>query len=464
MDVSRLERLRDERAIAIREATALVDAAELETRDLTDEETVKYDECLAQVEARAIEIEKLETLEALQPKPVPVSAVAAPATDEKRHARPHDASKHENTYRPDNIRERSFFTDMLAAKEGDWEARQRLNTNARESLDYWSEEHAKQNPGIRYEERDMSTTLTAGGDFLPPLYMGDLWVHPVMAGRNLADALPGYPLPPKGITVTIPSFDSGVSVAGRLDLGTVSETDGVTSTKTLYVREFAGRVDVGRIELRRSDPAFETIVMNTLQRRYNVAVDVSLFSGAGGTAASHLGLDNISPNGVTWTSATPTGVGFLGQVYNAISAIDTNRIEVEADMIVLHGRRAAWAAQTFSGTNGAPVIQLGARFTQLGGQDNGFTDDIAGLRVVRDNNITVLEGTSTNQDRVYVLASQDFYFAEGPMYSRIDESLGQVSGAVGINIFADSLFLSNRYPKSCSIISGTGLVAPSFNS
>lgn len=460
MDAGRLEKLRDERAIAIREMVALTDAAEVEQRDLTDEESAKFDECEKAVEERDVQIRQLEKVAALKPQ-LDVADVA-PET-EARAAQPHDSSKHEKTYRPDNIQERSFFADLMAAKDGDWEARQRLNRNSREALDYWGDKHHRRyDTGAEF--RDMSTTLTAGGDFLPPLYMGELWVHPSMAGRNFADALPSYPLPPKGMTVTIPSLDSGVTVAGRLDLGTVSETDGVTSTKTLYVREFAGRVDVGRIELRRSDPAFETVIMNTLQRRYNVAVDVSLFSGAGGTAASHLGLDSITPNTVTWTSATPTGVGFLGQIYSAIASIDTNRIEVEADMIVMHGRRAAWASQTFSGTSGAPVIQLGSLFQALGQQDGGFTYDVAGLRLIRDNNITTTNGASTNEDKIYVLASQDFLFAEGPMYTRIDESLGQVTGAVGLNIFADSLFISNRYPKSCTVISGTGLVAPTFNS
>lgn len=451
MDANRVERLRAERAKAISEMTELIDAAEVEQRDLSDEETVKYDDLDKFQEERAKSISQAEKAEQLRPQVSQAEAVE-PVEAEARHARPKDASKSEKTYRPDTIRTRSFFADLLSVREGDTEARERLTSNARESLDV-----------LGYDERDMSTSLTAGGDFLPPLYLADLWVHPNMAGRKLADALPAYPLPPKGISVTIPSFDSGVTVAGRADNAAVSETDGVTSTKSASVVEYAGQVDVGRIEVRRSDPAFESVITRMLVRRYNVKVDVDLFTGSGTNA--HKGLDNVvGINTVQWTQGTPTGVGILGQIYKAISLIDTNRIEVEADLIVMNGRRMAWAGQTFSGTSGSPIIQQGSLFQALGTQDMGFTETIAGLRVLRDNNITASYGASTNEDKIYVLASQDFLFAEGPLYAKVYEDVGSGTGTIRYQVFADSLFLSGRYPTSCSVIYGTGLVAPTFNS
>jgi hypothetical protein len=70
------------------------------------------------------------------------------------------------TYRPDfnMVGGQSFLRDIYAARiEGDEDARRRLNRNKEESLGFWGDEY-----------RDMGNASTTGGEFVPPLYLGDL--------------------------------------------------------------------------------------------------------------------------------------------------------------------------------------------------------------------------------------------------------------------------------------------------
>ena len=436
--------------------------AEEETRDLSDDESKRSDEAFGELdkldtasEKLAAEIAEEEKRDARLKPALGQGKAVEPIDAQKAAARAKNPASEEKTYRPDNIRSANFWGDMLSAREGDYEARELLTRNR----DQAREHYASLSGG---DFRDMTTSATAGGDFMPPLYLADLWVHPNMAGRPLADALPKYPLPPEGIAITIPKLSSGISVAARSAGGNVSETDGVTATVSHDVNEYAGLVDIDRIAVMRSDPGLQDVLTRTLVRRYNVALDTDLFSGSG-TAPHHTGIDNIGTglNSVTWTQASPTPALFLSQIYKAISQIDQNRLEERPDMIVMAGRRQAWGAQPNSST--FALFQQSGLFHTSGTQDGGFVETVAGLRVITDNNITTTAGAGTNQDKVYVLVSSDFLLAEGPLYAKVHEGVGSGTGAIRYTVFGHSAFLSKRYPTGAAVISGTGLVSPAFD-
>lgn len=413
----------------------------------------------ADVERARAEVDRLEVVaEARAASPLfgdPVNQHSTTSTTSvgANYALPRGGLREEPAYRPDRT-ETSFFRDMLSARTGDQDARHRLDRNREIALDDY-----RSKLGVDY--RDMSNTATAGAEFVPTVYLNDLWVEPSIAGRPFVDSLPRYPLPVSGTTLSLPKLSSGVAVAARSDGGSVQETDGVTASVTFNVNEYSGQVDVGRAVVYRSEPGFDMVIGRTLLRRYNAAVDVDALSGSG-TAPHHKGLDNTtSPNTTTYTDSTPTQAELLGKLYSAVADIGTNRSgEVQADMIVLHPRRAAWLAAGLSST--FPLFQQGAYVQAAGGQDAGYVINPLGLREVVDANITVTAGASTNEDKIYILASSDFYWAEGPIYSRVFEDVGSGTGLIRFQLFAWSAFLSDRYPKSLSILSGTGLAAPSF--
>ena len=461
MSIPTLEELREKRASLVAQVQERRDLATTETRDLTEDELSASNTDLDEVEKIDARI-KQEEREQPHLKPALTQAAAVETRDATAilSARPRNPDAEEKTYRPDNMREANFWADLTEVGRGNTAVHDRLSRNAEQAYEYYETTRGRD---YARELRDMGTGSTAGAEFMPPLYLADLWVHPNMAGRPFADALPKYPLPPTGIAISIPKLSSGISVAARASGGNVSETDGVTATISHDVNEYAGLVDIDRIAVMRSDPGLQDVLTRTLVRRYNVALDTDLLSGSG-TAPHHTGIDNIGTglNTVTWTQGTPTPALFLSQIYKGISQIDTNRLEETPDLIVMHGRRMAWGAQPDAST--FPLVQQSGLFHTAGTQDGGFIQTLAGLEVLKDNNITTTAGSSTNADKVYILVSQDFLLAEGPLYAKVHEGVGSGTGAIRYTVFAHSAFLSKRYPTGAAISTGTGLAAPTFDS
>jgi hypothetical protein len=102
----------------------------------------------------------------------------------------------ESIYRPD-LRGQSFFRDLVsAARMQDPDAMERLMAHHRTSE--WA----------RAELRDVTTADPGAAGFLPPLYMGDLWIDKERAGRPLANAVRQIPLSPVGKTMTFPKVQT----------------------------------------------------------------------------------------------------------------------------------------------------------------------------------------------------------------------------------------------------------------
>jgi hypothetical protein len=80
------------------------------------------------------------------------------------------------------------------------------------------------------ERRDLSSTDTAGGDFVSPLYMVNDWINVIRMGRPFANAANNVPLPDNTDTIIWPKVTSGTATAAQADLGAVQETDPVTAT------------------------------------------------------------------------------------------------------------------------------------------------------------------------------------------------------------------------------------------
>ncbi|MFN0092905.1 MAG: phage major capsid protein [Acidimicrobiales bacterium] len=342
------------------------------------------------------------------------------------------------TYRPDVAH--SFFRDLLASKDGDVEARDRLLRHDRET-------------------RDLSTTATAGGDFLPPLYLASLWANVPRAGRPFADACAKATLPPQGTAITVPKMSTGTTVATRSDNGAVSETDAVTATVSHIVTEIAGQQDIGRIVLMRSFPGLDQVIFDDLISDYDMKLDAQLLNGTG-TAPQHRGINAVaSINTVTYTDASPTAAELHPKLYDAIQKISTNRLTKKATHLVMHPRRAAWLASNLSST--FPLYQQGSLNQAAGTQDMGFAMSIAGLPVIEDANILTTIGAGT-EDEIYAVVMSDLVLMEGSIQTRVFEEVGSGTGTVRLQVFAHSAFISARYASGITQIRGTGLIAPSF--
>ena len=136
----------------------------------------------------------------------------------------------------------------------------------------------------------------------------------------------------------------------------------------------------------------------------------------------------------------------------------------------MHPRRLAYliAATDTSGrplvvpTAGGPTnaIAQGAGAVAYG--NSGYS--LMGLPIVTDANVATNAGVGTNQDAIYCVAASEMHLWEQPgsPFSLRFDATGAGDLTIKSVVYGYSAFSAGRYPTAASIISGTGLVAPTF--
>ena len=166
----------------VAEIEAVCDRAKKERRDLTKAEAKEIDRKTFEVDKVSAVLERRRYADPGYGAP----AIALPPTEARSAfgAVAKGQLREEITYRPDTGGSRSFLRDLYNSRQGDSEARERLYRNELEASDAWQQKTG-------FEGRDMFDSATQGGNFVPPLYLADVWVEPSISKRPLADALPG---------------------------------------------------------------------------------------------------------------------------------------------------------------------------------------------------------------------------------------------------------------------------------
>jgi hypothetical protein len=98
----------------------------------------------------------------------------------------------------------------------------------------------------------------------------------------------------------------------------------------------------------------------------------------------------------------------------------------------------------------------------VGTQNAGQVAGPLGLVEIADANIGTTYGAGTDEDEIYAIRASDLLLWEGPLQTRVYPEVGSGTLTVRLMLWAYSAFASGRFPKSISIVSGTGLVAPTF--
>lgn len=434
---------------ALRAYQAAADAIENAADDADLEQLERsFDEAKAAYEARGAELErakKLAEVRALSPVPVPDE------TPEERGRTPRvSVGDEEPVYRPDV--DHSFFRDLFQATKNPL-----VNVDAGERL---RRHHAL--TGHTDQRASNTTSSTAGGGFIPPNYLGELYAEKARAGRPFANRVPKMPLPPKGMTMTLPVVSTGVSVAAQGTQNTaLSSTAIVEAVNTVEVNTIGGYNDVSLQLLDRSDPGIDVVIFRDLIGAYDSELDRQLIAG-GGTSDEHMGLRSVTGNiDVTYSDSTPTAAELLPKIYDAAQQIFSNRFR-QANLVIMHPRRAAWMAASL-GTS-FPLFQQGNLMQAAGTQDQAFATMLAGLEVILDPNIatTYSQSGSTNEDEIYVVYVDDMYLAEGAFQTDVFMEPGAHTLTARFRGFSYSAFFCERFPKSIANIVGGGLAAPTF--
>lgn len=344
----------------------------------------------------------------------------------------------------------SFFRDVYFATKGDGGAVARLQRHQKE---------------MRAERRDMDTSSSTGGEFVPPLHLQDEWAELARAGRTFANAVPSRDMPSVGMSFTLPKITSGTSTAIQAENQAVSETDAGTGEITINVRTIAGQADLSRQAFERSEPGLDEVLFADLAADYANSLDTQLINGQGATATpSEVEgiLNNANINEVTFSSG---GVPDLyPKLADAINQVHANRY-MAPDAIFMHPRRWAWHLASLDSQN-RPLITPYAPSNALARFDNvapeAIVGNLQGLTVFVDPNIPTNLGGGNDEDAIIVSRLQDNLLWETQPRTRVFESVGSNTLTIRLQVFGYVAYTSDRYGQAHSKITGSGLVPPTF--
>lgn len=445
--------LRENRTTVRRQLDDLIARAETRAdRNFTPAEATQVDaglRSLREMDGRILELEEAEAAESR----AAATRLQAGETGVQRSG--WSVGREAHTYRPDNGT--SFFKDMVAARQGDYNAAERLQRN---------------NTEVALEKRALGNTGAtggSGGEFAPPAWLESEFVKLARAGRVTADRLNPQPLPSGVSTINIPRVSGGTSTAVQSSQNsTVATTDPTTAYLSSGITTIAGKNVVSLQLLQQSPIAFDQVILGDLAADYARNLDLQVISGSG-TSGQLQGLLNVpSIQQIAYTQATPavagTG-GFYSTLNKAISAVSTSRF-LPPSVIVMHPRRWSWVAASFDSQNRPLVAPSGNAFNQIADAGTvaaqGPVGQMAGLPVYTDPNLPINLGAGTNQDPVLVMRAEDVYLWESDVTlasfdSPYAESLGVLFRAHGY-----SSMIGGRYPASIAVVNGTGTITPAY--
>ena len=440
-------KLKEQRDAVAAEAEVLL--ADADTAEALDAVSAKQDE-VAALDERIASAEAVET-----------RAAAIAESRKESGVKPFvggaTVTREAMTYDKDG--RNSFVRDMInATMRNEPTAWERLNRHQVE---------------VNVETRDISRTDTAGGDFVPPIYLLNEYAEFARAARVTADLATTMALPVGTDSINIPAVTTGTQVGFQAsDNGSTTTRDMVTSTVTAPVRTISGYENVS-IQLVEQSPlagGLDRLVFGDLMKDYALQLNTAVTGNGDGTSGTLRGFVNLgsdTTNGIptTWTETTPTAVNGLAAISKAISKVVTNRYQA-VEAIVMHPSMWYWFASSTDGNSRPIIVPTGAGpFNANGvvtapGAPAGLVGTIHGVPVYVDATLPKTFGAATNQSPILVGKFSDTYLFESGVKTRVLPDVLSANLTVRFQVYG-YMALAHRYAKAVSAITGTGTVAPS---
>lgn len=340
----------------------------------------------------------------------------------------------------------SFLKDLYAVQvKNDPQAGERLSRHGREV-----EATMSVRAGV-----DTSTVPS----FVPPSYVVDLFADYARAGRPVANLLTSLPLPPTGLTVTIPKVTTPTTVGVQSTENTaLSNQDPADTGIDVAVKTVGGFVPVSRQSIERG-LLVEEMIFGDLASAYAAQVDTLAITAA---------LAQAGTNQVTFTSASPKVTELWPKLADAVGKIRSQRFAGPTAM-VMTPTRYAWMQAALSTGDDRPLLPAGASGpsnamgVQTSSEYAGVVGQLLGVPVVLDGNLPANLGTGTDQDVILVADFRDSVIMEEPNRAPVQlrfESVAPQNLTVHLVAYGYSAVTFGRQPKSLSKINGTGLAAP----
>ncbi len=300
--------------------------------------------------------------------------------------------------------------------------------------------------GKSSEARDLSTTATAGGNFVlggAPYFIGELFAVAARAKSVLPRLMRIEPLPEFGMSVAAPRLTSGAGVSVHTDNAAVQETDPAEERINDPVGQIAGLVDVSEQLLERSDPPVaDAAIAAELGSALGSELDLQILTGTGATG--HLrGLLALAgtTTSVAYTDASPTRDELFAAIMQLAATITTANGS-PPDIALMAARRLFWL--TIPPAGAAPLK---------------WPD---GLTPVGVPSMPTTRGAGTNQDAIVLFDSRELPLLLGPV--TIDVFPDPGSGSLTARIVARqyAAVMASRRPEAIGVLEGTGLAAPTW--
>lgn len=447
--MSYLDKVIERRDAVKAEIDAVLEAVAEENRtDLTEEETKKVDALVEESRSLDSKIEKFKAQADADAKASEARSALAEVAMPKASV---SVVREERTYRPDNGT--SFVRDAFNAQiRGDFAASDRLARHMAEEVK---------------ERRDVDTGNFEG--LVIPQYLISLAAPLARAGRPAADfATNQMPLPPAGMTLNISRMTTGTSTAIQETQNTaVSETDADDTLLTVNVRTIAGQQDLSRQAIERGT-GIDQFVVADLVRSYHTTLDNQVLNGTGNNG-QFKGIRSSGGNAITFTSTAPTVALLYPKLADALQQVQSNVFTTPTHWI-MHPRRLAFLLAGVDSSNrplvvpaaGGPQNAVSTGAGVAGYANSGY--QLLGLPIITDANVGTTYGAATNQDEIYLVDAREMHLWEQPgsPFSLRFDATAPGNLTIKTVIYGYAAFTAERYAKAASIISGTGLTAPTF--
>lgn len=461
-----LNKLIEERAALQSDLTAIVTAAETRGEDLNEAESAEFAEKRDAIKAKDERIAEIREAIDAETRAAEAATKAGPASAGTVTVR----SEPLTYQRGDNSR--SYFQDLAKAVigGGDAEASQRLQRHAlevRERADAEERAHPGDVDGqaVGVERRDLNRTDGTGGYFVPPAWMVNDYIQLARASAVTANLMNNRPLPTGTDSINLPKVSTGAAVAIQTaDNAAVQETDLADTVVTLPVRTIAGQQDISIQAIDQSPIAFDEVIFSDLAADHEMKKDQQVLYGSG-ASGQVVGLYNITSVDTTaYTDGSPTVAELYPKLADSVNEVVSNRY-MPAECIIMHPRRWYWMLSALDSSNRPLVVPTAqGAYMALGVAENNAADGpvghVLGVPVYIDANVQTT--VSSTQDPIYVTRPSDHWLFESAVRTRVLPEVGSGTLSVRVQLYSYIAFTAERYPRSTSIVVGTGTTTPSF--
>ena len=433
------------------EMDTILEAVATENRtDLTEDETAKVDALVEESRSLDSKIEKFKAQADADAKAAEArSSVASVVMPKVGGA---TVTREARTYSPEG--DASFVKDAFTAKfSNDYAASERLARHSREE---------------EIERRSVGTGNFAG--LVIPQYLVDLAAPFARAGRPTADfATNKMALPAAGMTLNISRMTTGTSTAVQAaENDAISNTNADDTLLTVNVRTIAGQQDISKQAIERGT-GIDQFIIQDLIRGWHTTLDDQILNGTG-NSGQILGItDTSGVNTVAFNEASPTAELLYPKLADAYQKVQTSVFQNPTHWL-MHPRRLAFLLASVDSagrplvvpTLGGPMNAMATGAGQAYYGNSGYS--LMGLPIVADANVVTDNGAGSDEDRIYCVNANELHLWEqaGSPFALNFDATGAGSLTIKSVVYGYSAFTAGRYPGAVSIISGTGLVAPTF--